>query len=87
MTAPAPPPRGRWLLPDDGIIDVLAVRIAASGTRPVALTWPERQIAAAVILAAGGGTCQVARRLRVSYRTAQRLADAARAAPGERDAA
>lgn len=61
-------------LPDDGIIDLIAVEIAARGARLVALTRAERQLAAERILD-GGGTCsQVAQRLRVSGATACRLA-------------
>ncbi len=41
-------------LPDDGIIDLIAVEIAARGTRPVALTRAEGRLAAAAILARGG---------------------------------
>ncbi len=70
--------RSRWVLPDDGIIDPIAVEIAASGTRPVALTPPERRLAAAAILAAGGTPWQVATRLHVSGHTAQLLCRAAR---------
>jgi hypothetical protein len=43
----------RWLLPEDGI----ATEIAALGARPVALTRTERRLAAALILACGGGLC------------------------------
>lgn len=44
----------RFMLADDGIIDPIAVEIAARGIRPVALTHAERQLAAARILARGG---------------------------------
>ena len=47
-------PSRRFVLADDGIIDPVAVEIAARGTRPVALTHTERQLAAAAILARGG---------------------------------
>ncbi|MGK5559192.1 hypothetical protein ACSNOI_47105, partial [Actinomadura kijaniata] len=55
-TAPDPTkgPPSPWLLPDDGIVDYIAVEIAASGHRPVRLTRTERLLAAALILAAGG---------------------------------
>ena len=43
-----------WLLPDDGIIDPVAVEIAARGTRRVRLTARERRAAAALIVARGG---------------------------------
>jgi hypothetical protein len=36
----------RLVLADDDIIDLIAVEIAARGTRPVALTRAERQLAA-----------------------------------------
>ena len=31
-------PRSRWLLPEDGITDEIAIELAATGARPVALT-------------------------------------------------
>jgi hypothetical protein len=68
------PPRPRWTLPDDGIIDELAIEIAAKGIRPVALTNTERRIAAALILAAGGTPYLVSRRLHTSCETAHQLA-------------
>jgi hypothetical protein len=67
-------PRPRWTLPDDGIIDQLAIEIAASGARPVALTRPERRLAAALILAAGGTPYVLCKRLHVSCQTAHALA-------------
>ena len=74
-------PQHPRVLPDDGIIDHLAVAIAASGTRPVALTRPERQLAAAAILARGGTPYQVSKLLPVSGTTA--LAIAARCQPNQ----
>ena len=62
------------VLPDDGIIDPVAVQVAASGTRPVALTPAERQAAAARILAQGGTTTLISRRLHVNGTTARALA-------------
>lgn len=84
------PPRRRdggrvnsqWLVPDDGIIDPVAVEIAAAGTRRVRLTAPERQFAAALILARGGTVNDIAARLHVNGRTARRMADAIRASDG-----
>lgn len=35
-----------FTLPDDGIIDAIAIEIAVTGTRPVALTRTERRLAA-----------------------------------------
>lgn len=61
-------------LPDDGIIDPVAVEIAAAGTRPVALTPAERHLAAARILASGGTPHQVSARLHISGATALALA-------------
>jgi hypothetical protein len=53
-------------LPDDGIIDPVAVEIAARGIRPVALTRAERQLAAARILTRGGTPTRICQRLHVS---------------------
>jgi hypothetical protein len=84
------PPRPRWVLPDDGIIDDLAIEIAASGRRPVPLTVPERRLAAAVILAAGGTPYLISRRLHLNSQNARTLAaelqSAAAAPPGTRAA-
>jgi hypothetical protein len=68
-------------LPDDGIIDPVAVEIAARGARPVTLTPAERHAAAARILAKGGTPYLISRRLRVSRTTAVTLA--ARCQPTE----
>jgi hypothetical protein len=60
-------PRGdAWMLPDDGIIDQVAVEIAAKGERRVALTAPERRAAAEMILASGGTVRDIAERLCMS---------------------
>jgi hypothetical protein len=61
-------------LPDDGIIDLIAVEIAARGSRPVALTCAERQLAAARILARGGTPYLLSKRLRINGTTALVLA-------------
>ncbi len=71
----------KWLLPDDGVIDWIAVGIAASGTRQVRLTRLERALAAALIMRRGGSAYQVARSLFVSYSTAAALAASVRATP------
>ncbi len=76
---PSPSP---WLLPDDGIIDELAVAIAAAGIRPVALTPAERRLAAERILARGGHAGQIATRLRMSPTAAVALAADIRQATG-----
>jgi hypothetical protein len=67
------------VLRDDGIIDHLAIEIAATGTRPVALTWPERRLAAALILARGGTPYQISKRLHINSQNAHTLAAAIRA--------
>ena len=85
MTSPAAHRNGRWVLPEDGIVDELAVQIAAAGTRPVALTPTERRLAAAAILAAGGTPYVVSKRLHMSWQSAHVLAAAVAAA--RRDAA
>jgi hypothetical protein len=72
VTAPAAP--YDLMLADDGIIDPIAVEIAARGTRPVALTRAERQLAAAKILARGGTPDLISKRLYVSGATAHALA-------------
>jgi len=66
--------RRRLMLADDGIIDPLAVEIAARGVRTVALTRAERQLAAAHILARGGTPYVISKRLHVSGTTALTLA-------------
>lgn len=68
------PPADAWLLPDDGIIDPIAVEIAANGERPVKLTAPERRAAAEIILALGGTVAVVAERLCMSDSAADALA-------------
>ncbi|GAA2630973.1 hypothetical protein SMC26_23645 [Actinomadura fulvescens] len=62
-----------WVLPDDGIVDPIAVEIAAAGARRVALTGTERLLAAAQILTAGHHPTEVARRLHLSNDTARTL--------------
>jgi hypothetical protein len=70
---------GSWLLPDDGIIDPVAVEIAARGTRRVRLTAPERRAAAALVLARGGSATDIASRLHISGSSARDLATAIQA--------
>jgi DNA-binding CsgD family transcriptional regulator len=62
------------VLADDGIIDPIAVELAARGTRTVALTRLERQLAAARILARGGTPYLISKRLHVNGTTALTLA-------------
>jgi hypothetical protein len=66
--------RRRLALADDGIIDLIAVDIAARGARTVALTRAERQLAAATILACGGTPYLISKRLHVSGTAALMLA-------------
>jgi hypothetical protein len=68
-------------LPDDGIIDPVAIEIAARGLRPVALTRPERQLAAARILARGGTPALICQRLHVNGTTALAIAAQSRLLP------
>lgn len=49
-------------LHNDGIVDWLAVEIAASGTRQVQLTWVEKDIAAGVMFARGYGAEEIENR-------------------------
>jgi hypothetical protein len=67
-----------WLIPDDGIVDDVAIEIAVRGRRPVCLTRLERSVAAALILAMGGGTRDLCERLKVTDKTACQLARQAR---------
>jgi hypothetical protein len=52
-----------WVIPEDGIVDELAVELAASGERCVRLTHKERRLATARILAHGGTPSLVYERL------------------------
>ena len=77
----APPAPYDLMLADDGIIDLIAVEIAAKGTRPVALTRAERQLAATAILAGGGTPDLISKRLHVSGSTALTLAARCQGSP------
>ena len=77
----APPARPRLARADDGIIDLIAMQLAARGTRQVALTRSERQLAAARILARGGTPYVIAMRLHVSGATALTLATRCQGVP------
>jgi DNA-binding CsgD family transcriptional regulator len=74
---------GEWDIPDDGIIDDIAVRIAASGQRRVRLTRAERRLAAALIIARGGTSYRVAKHLGISSWAARTLVDSITANPPE----
>jgi hypothetical protein len=69
------PLRTVWLLPEDGVIDPVAIELAATGERSVALTISERRIAAGLILAAGGTPNLIAKRLHMAHANARSLAD------------
>lgn len=75
----------KWVIPDDGIIDGLAVRIAASGKRRVRLTPMERRFAAALIVAQGGTCYRVAEYLGISFWAARTLVDIITMDPPELD--
>jgi hypothetical protein len=62
-----------WELPEDGIVDWIAVALATAGTRPVALTPTEREIAGARILAAGGSCRDIVVRLKLTERDGRDL--------------
>ena len=67
--------RAVWLLPEDGVIDPIAIDLATRGVRPVALTPAERRIAAAFILATGGTATTIAKRLHMAHSAARALAE------------
>jgi hypothetical protein len=73
--------RRRPALADDGIIDRIAVEIAARGAGTVALTRAERQLAAARILARGGTPYLISKRLHVSGTTGLTLAHRCQGVP------
>lgn len=75
----------KWVIPEDGVIDALAVRIAASGQRRVRLTRTERRLAAALIVARGGNAYQVHKRLGVSPATAHALVASLTTNPADLD--
>jgi hypothetical protein len=64
-----------WLLPEDGVHDPIAIELAATGERSVALTESERRIAAGLILTAGGTPNLIAKRLHMAHANARALAD------------
>jgi hypothetical protein len=72
-----------WVIPDDGIIDAIAIQIAVCGQRRVRLTPMERRLAAALIVANGGTAYRVAKCLGISSCTAHTLVDSIAADPPE----
>jgi hypothetical protein len=65
--------RAAHLLPDDGIIDEVAVSIAVSGTRRVRLTEAERDLAAERMIRGGADLAELAQHLGTSTAAAGRL--------------
>lgn len=61
-------------LADDGIVDPVAVDIAARGVRPVGLTETERRAAVALLLSRGGSPSLAAYRMRISLSTVRAIA-------------
>jgi hypothetical protein len=61
-----------WVIPEDGIVDELAVELAASGERRVRLTHMERRLATARILTHGGTPSLVYERLGLTSMSAAR---------------
>jgi hypothetical protein len=64
--------RAANVVPNDGVIDWLAIDIAVDGSRPVRLTWVEQEIAAATILANGESAREAGRRVRSDLRQTAR---------------
>lgn len=60
-------------LPEDGVVDLLAVDLAVAGERPVRLTPTEQQMAARRIIDAGGSRAAIARHLHITQTRADRL--------------
>jgi hypothetical protein len=56
-----------WQLPDDGVVDLVAVDVAARGLRPVELTETERRAAVELLLKRGGTRTLASYRLRMNY--------------------
>ena len=69
-------PHAAMLLPDDGLIDEVAVSIAVSGARRVRLTPPERDLAARLMIARGADVAELAAHLGTSTAAAGRLVKA-----------
>lgn len=84
---PAGPVRiAKVRLDDDGIVDLIAVDLAAKGVRPVELTETEQTAAALVMLKSGAPLALVSYRLRLSAATVRRIADAVRLESAVHDA-
>lgn len=57
-------------LPNDGIIDWTAIEVAVQGSRPVNLSWVEKDIVMATILANGGNITTALERAGVHHQCA-----------------
>ena len=66
-------PHAAMLLPDDGLIDEVAVSIAVSGARRVRLTPSERDLAARIMVGRGADLAELAAHLGTSTAAAGRL--------------
>jgi hypothetical protein len=75
----AQPQAGRHTIPNDGLIDPIAIEIAVRGTREVRLTWPERYIAAAMMHRLGVSFAEINMRLhwRMSEKTTRKIREVA----------
>jgi DNA-binding CsgD family transcriptional regulator len=67
-----------YLVPGNDVLDPVAIRIAATGTRLVRLTPDEKLLAAALITAAGNEPMEIARRLGISPAYVTKLCQAIR---------
>jgi hypothetical protein len=68
------PRTARNMLPDDGLIDEVAVTLAVTGARVVALTPAERDLAVHRMIARGADVAELAAHLGTSYAAASRAA-------------
>lgn len=57
-------PTKSWILPEDGIVDELAIRLAMSGERRIALTERERKIAVERMAKQGATSSEIIKALR-----------------------
>lgn len=68
----ATPKNSPGALPNDGIIDWIAIELATEGGRLPRLTWVERDIAAAVLFARGWQPRDVINRLGINLKSGKR---------------
>lgn len=67
------PTQSDWAIDSDGIVDDVAVSVAANGERLVRLSPTERLAAARLIVLAGGGVRELRARLGINHSTALAL--------------